>query len=140
MGLRKARGPFGFFGFLLSLHPFAACAESSPPRALLVATGTEGQSSVELAGACFSRGDLLVAFITPPYQEAFDLWYEPVKLRERILGLCPGPDDAIWAQLAPHQMIAIEPTVGGKSADAMRLTCSRDNRFKPPFPGLLPPA
>lgn len=82
----------------------------------------------------------MLAFITPPYQEAFDLWYEPVKLRERILGFCPGPDDAIWAQLAPHQMIAIEPTVGGKSADAMRLTRSRDNRFKPPFPGHRPPA
>jgi hypothetical protein len=132
-----------------TLRSFRVLAEPSPVRSLcrkfaaarLVATGTEGQSSVELAGACFSAGRHVGGFYnTALPQEAFDLWYEPVKLRERILALCPGPDDAIWAQLAPHQMIEIEPTVGGKSADAMRLTCSRDNRFKPPFPGHRPPA
>jgi hypothetical protein len=139
MRLRKARGLFGLFGFLLSLHPFAACAESSPPRDWLQ---QELKDKVPSNWQVYvsQRGDMLLAFITPPYQDAFDLWYEPVKLRERILGLCPGPDDAIWAQLAPHQMIAIEPTVGGKSADAMRLTCSRDNRLKPPFPGHRPSA
>ena len=74
------------------------------------------------------RADMLLAFLTPPYQEAFDLWYEPAKLHERMLGLCPGPNDKIWQYLALNETIAIEPTVGGKSADAMRLTCPRDNR------------
>lgn len=139
MGLRKARGLCGLFGFLLSLHPFAACAESSPPRDWLqqeLKDKVPSNWQVHVS----QRGDMLVASITPPYRKPSIFGYEPVKLRERILGLCPGPDDAIWAQLAPHQMIAFEPTVGGKSADAMRLTCSRDNRFKPPFPEHPPPA
>jgi hypothetical protein len=72
------------------------------------------------------RGDDLVAFLMPPYQEAFNLWYEPAQLRERMLSLCPAPDDAIWQQLTPEQNVKVEPTVGGKSAEAMRLTCPRD--------------
>ena len=71
------------------------------------------------------RGDDLIAFFMPPYQEAFDLWYEPGQLREKMLALCPSADDAIWRQLAPGQNIIFEPTVGGKSAEAMRLTCPR---------------
>jgi hypothetical protein len=76
------------------------------------------------------RGDDLVAFFMPPYQEAFDLWYEPDKLREKMLALCPSGNDAIWHKLAPGQNIMFEPTVGGKSAEAMRLTCPRSD--KPP--------
>ncbi len=71
------------------------------------------------------RGDGLIAFFMPPYQEAFDLWYEPRQLREKMLALCPPADDAVWRMLAPEQNIMVEPTVGGKSAEAMRLTCPR---------------
>ncbi len=71
------------------------------------------------------RGDDLIAFFMPPYQEAFDLWYEPGQLRDKMLALCPSSDDAIWRMLAPGQNILFEPTVGGKSAEAMRLTCPR---------------
>ena len=71
------------------------------------------------------RGDDLIAFFMPPYQEAFDLWYEPGQLREKMLALCPSNDDTIWRMLAPGQNIMFEPTVGGKSTDAMRLTCPR---------------
>jgi hypothetical protein len=67
------------------------------------------------------RGDLLLAFVTPPYQEAFDLWYDPAPLRDKMLRLCPSPGDEIWNRLQPGQLIAIEPTVGGKSTDSMRL-------------------
>ncbi len=76
------------------------------------------------------RGDDLIAFFMPPYQEAFDLWYEPGQLQAKMLALCPSGDDAIWQKLAPGQNIKFEPTVGGKSADAMQLTCPRDQ--KPP--------
>ncbi|MGH6867447.1 MAG: hypothetical protein ACREDA_00950 [Methylocella sp.] len=130
MRLRKAAGLFGLFGFLLSLHPFAACAESLPPRNWLQQE-LKGKVPSNWEVHVSRRGDMLLAFITPPYQDAFDLWYEPAKLRERMLALCPGTDDTIWQQLAPQQTIAIEPTVGGKSADAMRLTCYRDNRPLP---------
>ena len=71
------------------------------------------------------RGDGLIAFFMPPYQEAFDLWYQPDQLREKMLALCPASNDAIWAKLAPGQNIMFEPTVGGKSTEAMRLTCPR---------------
>ena len=71
------------------------------------------------------RGDDIVAFLMPPYQEAFNLWYEPDQLREKMLALCPAANDAIWRKLAPGQNIMFEPTVGGKSAEAMRLTCPR---------------
>jgi hypothetical protein len=76
------------------------------------------------------RGDDLIAFFMPPYQEAFDLWYEPGRLQSKMMALCPSGDDAIWQKLAPEQNIKLEPTVGGKSADAMQLTCPRDQ--KPP--------
>ncbi len=71
------------------------------------------------------RGDGLIAFFMPPYQEAFDLWYEPRQLREKVLALCPSNDDAIWRMLGPDQNIMVEPTVGGKSTEAMRLKCPR---------------
>ena len=66
------------------------------------------------------RDEVLVAFITPPYQEAFDLWYAPEKP-----GRCSvcAPAAALWHQLAPNQSIAMQPTVGGKSADSMRVQC-----------------
>lgn len=72
------------------------------------------------------RDRTLVIFLMPPYQEAFNLWYEPQKLREKMLALCPGSTDKIWTKLSLDQNIAIEPTVGGKSAKAMRLTCKRE--------------
>ena len=71
------------------------------------------------------RDEVLVAFITPPYQEAFDLWYAPEKLHQTMLSLCPGDGDALWHQLAPSQSVAMQPTVGGKSADSMRVQCPR---------------
>jgi len=71
------------------------------------------------------RDKNLVIFLMPPYQEAFNLWYEPEKLHARMLELCPGPNDAIWAKLPADQGVAIEPTVGGKSAEAMRISCKR---------------
>jgi hypothetical protein len=69
------------------------------------------------------RENQLVAFVTPPYQEAFDMWYKPEKLRAAMLKLCPGRDDPLWGRLASGKQIAVQPTVGGKSDDSMRLTC-----------------
>jgi hypothetical protein len=71
------------------------------------------------------RGDALLALVAPPYQEAFDLWFEPAQLKEKMLGLCPAADDAVWTALRHQQSIVIQPTVGGKSTDGMQLTCPR---------------
>jgi len=71
------------------------------------------------------RDGQLLGFVTPPYQEAFNLWYEPQKLQEKIQSLCPAPQDAIWSQLPAAMQLTLQPTVGGKSADGMRISCSR---------------
>lgn len=71
------------------------------------------------------REDELLAFVTPPYREAFDLWYEPERLRATMLSLCPAKDDSLWARLGQGKRIVVQPTVGGKSDNAMRLTCPR---------------
>ena len=71
------------------------------------------------------RDNQLVAFVTPPYQQAFDLWYEPEKLRAKMLSLCPSKDDSLWRLIGQDKQVAVEPTVGGKSDVAMRLTCPR---------------
>jgi len=46
-------------------------------------------------------------------------------LKERMLGLCPAAGDAVWRELPLQKAIVIQPTVGGKSADGVRLTCPR---------------
>jgi hypothetical protein len=77
------------------------------------------------------RGDTLLAFVTPPYQQAFDLWYEPAQLKEKMLGLCPTAGDAVWSELQPGRSIVIQPTVGGKSADGVQLVCPRSEPRPP---------
>jgi len=100
----------------------AASAEETPEAAMLRSEiGAKVPATWQIRVAW--REDQLVAFITPPYQEAFDLWYEPDKLRVKMLSLCPAKDDALWAPLGQGKQIAVEPTVGGKSDDSMRLTC-----------------
>jgi hypothetical protein len=123
--IRKVEFGFAaYLGFAQILCGHGAFAAGSSERALLqeeLAARTPSNWQVHVS----QRDDVLLAFVTPPYQEAFNLWYEPAMLREKMLGLCPSPDDPIWGRLQPKQSIAIEPTVGGKSADAMRLMCSR---------------
>ncbi|MFY9642050.1 MAG: hypothetical protein WA384_20795 [Rhodomicrobium sp.] len=71
------------------------------------------------------RDGHLLGFVTPPYQEAFNLWYEPQKLQEKLQSLCPAPQDAIWGQLPAAMELTLQPTVGGKSADSLRISCLR---------------
>jgi hypothetical protein len=48
-----------------------------------------------------------------------------------MLDLCPAAGDAVWSELPPRQSIVIQPTVGGKSADGVRLTCPRSEPRPP---------
>jgi hypothetical protein len=59
-----------------------ASAAGSPERALLQAELTARTPSNWQVHVS-QRDDVLLAFITPPYQEAFDLWYQPATLREK---------------------------------------------------------
>jgi hypothetical protein len=70
------------------------------------------------------EGTLLASFM-PPYQEAFDLWYQPESLLQKMRHLCPEPGDEIWQMLRADQDIAMEPTVGGKTAIEMRVSCRK---------------
>jgi hypothetical protein len=74
------------------------------------------------------RDKQLLAFVTPPYQEAFELWYEPEKLRATMLNPCPAKNGALWGRLGADRQIAVQPTVGGKSDDSMRLVCTRSSQ------------
>lgn len=75
------------------------------------------------------RDTTLLAFVTPyPYQQASDLWYDPDKLQSSMRALCPDASDSIWTQLTSAQGIAVEPTVGGKGGDALRLACPRNGK------------
>jgi len=72
------------------------------------------------------EGDRLLATITPwPYQEAFDLWYDPSRLFEKLTSLCPKADDPVWSIMMPKQDIVIEPTVGGKTGVEARVSCRK---------------
>ena len=66
------------------LLPVAASAAPSAAatlvqRAILAKTPANWQVHVS------DRGDFLDVFVTPPYQEAFDLLYQPEELRNRML-------------------------------------------------------
>jgi hypothetical protein len=70
------------------------------------------------------RDGNLLASITPlPYQTAFELWYDNGRLFEDLRELCPGRDGEVWGLLGPTQDIVLEPTVGGKSGFAARVSC-----------------
>jgi len=71
------------------------------------------------------RDGALLASFMPPYQEAFDLWYRPEDLLEKMSTLCPDPDAAIWRLLRADEDIVLEPTVGGKTTLEMRLSCRK---------------
>jgi hypothetical protein len=68
---------------------------------------------------------MLLASFMPPYQEAFDLWYQPEALLQKMRDLCPPPGDGIWNLLREDQDIVMEPTVGGKTTLEMRVSCRR---------------
>ena len=71
------------------------------------------------------RDGALLASFMPPYQEAFDLWYRPEDLLEKMRTLCPDPDAGVWRLLRADEDIVLEPTVGGKTTLEMRLSCRK---------------
>ncbi|HKA42683.1 MAG TPA: hypothetical protein VKF40_11900 [Burkholderiales bacterium] len=102
--------------------PHAAAADDTAAKAALTR-----QLEHQLPGnwqmhVRWREGTLLASFM-PPYQEAFDLWYQPDVLLDRMKGLCPVAGDPIWHMLTPAQDIVMEPTVGGKTAEGMRVSC-----------------
>lgn len=102
-----------------------APVSAASPEAILLKQETAAKVPSNWQIHVSPRDKALVIFLMPPYQEAFDLWYEPEKLQAKMLALCPGPTDPIWGKLPPEQGVSIEPTVGGKSAEAMRVACKR---------------
>src|SRR5262245_7151352 len=68
-------------------------------------------------------GQLLATIIPWPYQEGFELWYDQSKLESTLAALCPKADERIWSLINAEQDIVLEPTVGGKTGVAARLSC-----------------
>lgn len=67
------------------------------------------------------RDDVLVAFVSPPVAEAFDLFYDSDKQLALLRNLCPPKDEAVWQALQTGQDIAVEPVVMGKGG--IRASC-----------------
>ena len=105
------------------LMPCLASAERSPAALLL-----EGDLAAHAPAAwqvhVSERPEGLVAFIILPYQEGFDLWYQPSLLKARMQALCPKTADPVWAELDHGHAVFLEPTVGGKTVDTMRIPCA----------------
>jgi hypothetical protein len=96
--------------------------------AQILQTSLQGKVPPDWQVHVSARTGALFAFVTPPYQKAFDLWYEPATLRETMLRLCPGAKDPVWARIGSEVKIMIQPTVGGKSAIEMGVECPRDEQ------------
>ena len=71
------------------------------------------------------RDGVLLASFMPPYHEAFDLWYKPESLLQKMSDLCPKRGARIWDMLRGDQDVALEPTVGGKTTLEMRVSCRK---------------
>jgi hypothetical protein len=72
------------------------------------------------------RDGQLLASITPwRYHEAFKLWYDQTRLAETLRELCPKENAPVWALMKPGEDILLEPTVGGKSGVAARISCRK---------------
>jgi hypothetical protein len=69
------------------------------------------------------RDGVLLASLMPPYHEAFDLWYQPESLLQKVGDLCPERAARIWNMLREDQDVVMEPTVGGKTTVEMRVSC-----------------
>jgi hypothetical protein len=71
------------------------------------------------------RDGVLLASFMPPYHEAFELWYKPDSLLQKMSDLCPKRGARIWDMLRGDQDVAVEPTVGGKTTLEMRVSCRK---------------
>src|SRR6516162_16488 len=71
------------------------------------------------------RDGVLLASFMPPYHEAFDLWYKPESLLQKMSDLCPERGARIWDMLRGDQDVVLEPTVGGKTTVEMRVSCRK---------------
>jgi hypothetical protein len=69
------------------------------------------------------RDGQLLASLILPFREGFDLLYDPDRFLSAVLDLCPRADAAVWRLLSPSQDVQIEPTVGGKTTEGMRISC-----------------
>lgn len=76
------------------------------------------------------REDVLVAFLSPPIDEAFDLFYHPDRQIAVLRGLCPPSDAPVWKALEDGQDIALEPVVIGKGS--IRASCRNLVKEKQP--------
>jgi hypothetical protein len=69
------------------------------------------------------RDRLLVAFVSPPIHQGFDMVYQPERRRMALREVCAAIGPAIWEELGPAQAIAVEPVVGGKGNAQLRERC-----------------
>jgi hypothetical protein len=69
------------------------------------------------------RDGQLLASLILPFKEGFELLYEPDRFLAAVLDLCPQKNAAVWGLLSSDQDVQIEPTIGGKTTEGMRVSC-----------------
>ncbi len=106
----------------LTFSSLPAGAESSEAVAAL-RTSLEAHAPAKWDIHVRWRDGQLLASLILPFKEGFDLLYDPDRFLTAVLDLCPGKDAAVWGFLSPDQDVQIEPTVGGKTTEGMRVSC-----------------
>jgi hypothetical protein len=107
---------------------FPALAQQPDPAEVLVSElKSKMPSKWEVHVRWRERDQLLATIIPWPYQEAFDLWYDQSKLARTLAALCPKAGEPIWSLIEASQDVVLEPTVGGKTGPAARVSCRRVN-------------
>lgn len=125
IGGNAMRWTIGFAGFAF-LGASAPALSDEPSRVDLLRQDLAAKVPGDWQLHVTTRDGATVAFATPPYQQAFDLWYDPDKLHATLAALCPAKDAPVWKEMPPAEILVLVPTVGGKTADSMRVACGSD--------------
>jgi hypothetical protein len=111
------------FAAMASIIPSAVCAQSPSDPKQELQRQIEGQLPRGWTLRVSWRGATLVAFISPPVSESFDLLYQPERQLSMLRDICKQITPAAWELAGSGKSIALEPVISGKGAMSMRVDC-----------------
>jgi hypothetical protein len=114
----------------LCLHPPAQAAEDEAVAVLSRDLKQRAPSQWDVR-VRWRDGQLLATITPQPYQLAFELWYAPARLSASLMELCPGAGAEVWSLVGSERDIVLEPSVGGKTAPGMRVSCRKAKLDRP---------
>ena len=120
--MKRGRAPALLLAFVLASA--AAFAQDRTARNI-VAQNIEPKLPPHWQLHVSEREKILLVSLMPPYQEAFDLWYDPQRQAAVLRQLCPAAGEEIWKLLGSDRDVVLQPTVGGKSVPEAQVSCRR---------------